>query len=84
MFNKDTMPHIIIYGTPQCSQCIQIKQWLTLKEINFVDVDVTNLPYVVKRIAREVKEFTLPVIMFEGKYLQDNKLSTLREALNIK
>lgn len=60
---------IIIYTTPTCSWCGQLKAWLKKKRLAFEDRDVTEEEKYCDELIEKSGQMAVPVIDIEGKIL---------------
>jgi glutaredoxin-like YruB-family protein len=63
------MAPIIVYSSPGCGPCYAVKDYLTIRGVDFVVKDVSEDMEARKRMAFELKSMGTPTIEINGKVI---------------
>jgi len=74
---------VIVYSTPTCPICKQVKDFLNAKNIEFEDINVAENAEKAKEIAEKTGQMSVPVIQIGNNLLVGFDKEKLKEALNI-
>lgn len=74
---------VIVYSTPTCPICKQLKDFLNEKNIEFEDINVAEDQEKAKEIAEKTGQMGVPVIQIGDNLVVGFDKEKLKEALNI-
>ena len=76
--------NIIIYSTPTCPYCQQVKEFLDQNKIKYKDIDVSTDEKAAKEMIEKSKQMGVPVIDIDGQIIIGFDEKKLRKILKIK
>lgn len=56
---------ITVYSTTTCPYCVQLKQWLTKKEVEFTDYMIDKNPYAAQMMISQSGQMGVPFCTIE-------------------
>lgn len=74
---------ILVYGTPTCPYCQQVKSYLKEKNITFEDFDVSQDQEKLAEMQDKSGQMGVPVIDIDGKIIKGFDREELNQALGI-
>ena len=77
------MKNVIIYSTPTCHFCHQAKEFLTAKNVKFIDYNVATDLERRKEMIEKTGQMGVPVIDVEGEIMIGFEQDRLATALGI-
>lgn len=75
---------VIIYSTPTCIYCKTLKEYLSSKNIEFKDIDVTKDEKELEKMVAISGQMGVPVIDIEGNIIIGFDRQKVDELLNLK
>ena len=75
---------IIVYSTPNCYYCVQLKDFLKKNNIKFQDIDVSKSKEKAKEMIKKSGQMGVPVTDINGKIIIGFDKEAIKEELNIK
>jgi len=75
---------IIVYSTPACSYCYQLKEFLRSQGIEFEEIDVSRNQEAARRIVEKTEQMGVPVTEIDGEFIVGFDLERLQKKLDIK
>lgn len=78
------MAKVKIYSTPDCPYCYALKEFLKSKNIDFVDVDVSQDEKALDEMIAKSGQMGVPVVDIEGQIVVGFDKETISKLLNIK
>ena len=69
MDQRNGKPEITVYTTDPCARCIRAKDLLTLRRLDFVEVNLAKDPVGRHRLAKFTGLMTFPQIVIDGETL---------------
>jgi len=60
---------VLIYTTPTCPYCIKVKEFLSEKDIEFDNIDVSADPSKADEMVKKSGQMGVPVLDIEGKII---------------
>lgn len=58
-----------VYSTDTCSYCVMLKKYLTLKNVEFESIDVTNDPEKREELLQKTGMMSVPVTQKDDQYV---------------
>lgn len=74
---------VIVYTTPQCFWCNQLKEWLKQHKIKFEERDVSKDSRAAQEMIEKSGQMGVPVIEIDGKIVVGFDVKALKKLLNI-
>lgn len=75
------MAKIMVYSTPTCPACQQVKEYLKQKGQEFEDIDVSQDPTKAEEMVKRTGQMGVPVIDIDGKLIIGFDKDGIDEAL---
>ncbi len=70
-----------VYSTPTCPWCTRAKEYLTEKNVPFVDVDVSMDQRAAQEMVQKTGQMGVPVIEVHGRFIVGFDISAIEQAL---
>ena len=70
----------LIYTNKNCSKCQMLKRWLNMKEIDFIEKNISEDENALK-LLREEERIHLPQVTIDGKFVDFEEYNDLLEYL---
>ena len=74
---------VIVYGTPTCPYCIDVKRWLKANKIEFTDKNVQEDREAAKEMIAKTHQTGVPVLDIDGYIIIGFAEEQIKEALEI-
>jgi len=74
---------IIVYSTPACSYCHQLKDFLKDRNIEFEDIDVSQNQEAAQRMVEKTGQMGVPVTEVGDEFIVGFDMEKLKEKFNI-
>lgn len=58
-------PNVVVYGTPNCPYCHQVRDYLTEKKIDFEYIDVVQDQKKAEEVVKKSGQMGVPVVIIE-------------------
>lgn len=81
---KQKIKKAIVYSTPSCPFCWQVKEFLKQSNIEFEDIDVSADPQKAKEMIEKSGQMGVPVIDINGEIIVGFQRDKIAELLGIK
>jgi glutaredoxin-like YruB-family protein len=78
-----TKPKIRIFSTSTCPYCVTLKEFLKEKSFEFEDIDVSQNETALEEMATKTKQFGVPVIDIDDKWIVGFDKEKISKVLNI-
>lgn len=78
------MKKIIIYTSPSCFYCHQLKDFLKENKIDFQEIDLSQNQEIIDEFVKKTGQMAVPVTEIDGEIIIGFDLPRLRKKLNIK
>jgi len=75
---------IIVYSTPACAYCYQLKEFLRSRGVEFKEIDAGQNQEAAQRIVEKTGQMGVPVTEIDGEFIVGFDLERLQKKLNIK
>lgn len=75
---------VIVFSTPTCTFCNQVKRYFREKNIKFTDVDVSRDQSAARDMMRRTGQMGVPVILIDNKPVIGFDRNKINQMLNIK
>lgn len=75
---------VIVFSTPTCTFCNQVKRYFREKNIKFTDVDVSRDQSAARDMMRRTGQMGVPVILIDNKPIIGFDRNKINQMLNIK
>ncbi len=78
------MAKVIVYGTPTCSWCDRVKDFLKEHKVNFAYKDVSKDRSAAEEMIEKTGQMGVPVIEIDGKTIVGFDRAAISDALKIR
>jgi glutaredoxin-like YruB-family protein len=75
------MVKVVVYSTPECSHCKNVKAWLKENNVEFENIDVSTDEKKAEEMIERSGQQSVPVIFVGEKMIVGEDIQALKEAL---
>jgi len=74
---------IIVYSTPTCGYCVQLKDWLKERNIEFKEIDLSQSQEAIDDFVKKTGQMAVPAIEIDGEIIIGFDIAKIKAKLNI-
>lgn len=71
---------VIVYSKPNCSKCKMLKRWLSLKNVDYVEIDILENEQGYNKII-EAGRSSLPVLEINNEFVDYNEYNDILDMI---
>ncbi len=75
---------IIVYTTPSCPYCLQLKDFLEKNKIEYKEIDLGNNQKLAEKIVKKSGQMAVPITEIDGEIIVGFDKEKLGKKLNLK
>ncbi len=74
---------ITVYSSPACGHCLQLKDWLKERNIQFKEIDLSQSQEAIDHFVKKTGQMAVPVIEIDEEIIIGFDIAKIRAKLNI-
>lgn len=69
------MKRVTVYSQNSCASCVMVKKWLTMKKVDYSEVNLDEQPDQREHVMKLSGSATVPVVVIENEETQQTTIS---------
>lgn len=69
------MKRVTVYSQSSCASCVMVKKWLTMKKVDYSEVNLDEQPDQREHVMKLSGSATVPVVVIEDEETQQTTIS---------
>jgi len=74
---------VIVYSSPACVYCVQLKDWLKERNIEFKEIDLSQSQEAIDDFVKKTGQMAVPAIEINGEMIVGFDVVKIKAKLNI-